>query len=195
MVTWLRSGSLYAPSPCHMHPGHNCRHIKSCPPPDKQYTEFIIYTCSLFFIWNNKVSMARGALWDGLLILYTGQCLPQDTSLEVSLPCSLSSSLNPSSARFLPPAVHASSRPFLARQLHQSSLPQPSIPPLTLSACLASSLPPSPCSRPNRPSPCPSLPLSLPPPPSLPPSIPILVPSLLHPPSLAPSFPPSFLPR
>ena len=40
----------YAPSPCHMHPGHNCRHIKSCPPPDKQYTEFIIYTCSLFFI-------------------------------------------------------------------------------------------------------------------------------------------------
>ena len=26
---------------------------------DKLYTEFIIYTCSLFFICNNKVAMAR----------------------------------------------------------------------------------------------------------------------------------------
>ena len=53
--------------------------------------------------------------------------------------------LNPSSARFLPPAVHvhASSRPFLARSLHQPSLPHPSLPPLTLSVCLASSLPTS----------------------------------------------------
>ena len=49
----------YAPSPCHIHPCHNCHHIKSCHPPDKQYTEFIIYTCSLFFICNNNVSMTR----------------------------------------------------------------------------------------------------------------------------------------
>ena len=48
-------------------------------------------------------------------------------------PCSLPSSINPSSARFLPPAVHvhASSRPFLAPSLHQPSLPlflSPSLP-------------------------------------------------------------------
>ena len=123
-------------------------------------------------------------------ILYTGQCSPQDTSLEVSLPCSLvpllplHSSLNSSSARFLPPAVHASSRPFLARSLHQPSLPQPSLPPLKLSACLASLLPTSrPLLSPSlSPSLVPSLPHhplapSLPPPPSLPPS---LHPSLPH---------------
>ena len=57
-----------------MHPVHNCHHIKSCHPPDKQYikthnnTEFIIYTCSLFLIFNTKVSRARAALWDGLWI-------------------------------------------------------------------------------------------------------------------------------
>ena len=62
----------YAPSPCHMHPVHNCQHIKACHPPDKQYimtyhnTEFIIYTCSLFFICNTKVARARAAMWDGL---------------------------------------------------------------------------------------------------------------------------------
>ena len=38
---------------------HNCHDIKLCHPPDKQYTEFRIYTCSLFFICNNKVAMAR----------------------------------------------------------------------------------------------------------------------------------------
>ena len=59
----------YERSPCHMYPVHNCHHIKSCHPPDKQYikthhnTEFIIYTCSLFFICT-KVSRARAALWD-----------------------------------------------------------------------------------------------------------------------------------
>ena len=66
---WLRGFArvpYYAPNPCHIHPGHNCRHIKSCHPSDKQYTGFIIYTCSLFFICNNKVLMARAALWDGL---------------------------------------------------------------------------------------------------------------------------------
>ena len=54
----------YAPMPSFT--GH---HIKSCHPADKQYTEFIMYTngtCSLFFICNNKLSMARAALWDGL---------------------------------------------------------------------------------------------------------------------------------
>ena len=43
-----------------------CHHVKSCHPSDKQYTEFIIYTCSRFLIFNNKVSMARDALSDGL---------------------------------------------------------------------------------------------------------------------------------
>ena len=137
------------------------------------------------------------------------------------LPCSLPSSLNPSSARFLPSAVHASSRPFLTRSLHQPSLPHPSLPPLTLSVCLASSLPtslpllspslspflvpsfptisllpPSSCLPPSL---LPSLPPSLPPslirpslPPSLPPSDPPLVPSLL-PPTLPCSLPPIFL--
>ena len=42
-----------------IHPCHNCHDIKYCHPPDKQYTEFIINTCSLFFICNNKVAMAR----------------------------------------------------------------------------------------------------------------------------------------
>ena len=127
-------------------------------------------------------------------ILYAGQCAPQDTSLEVSLPCSLAplhSSLNPSSAYFLPPAVHASSRPFLARSLHQPSLPHPSLPPLTLSACLASSLPTSlPLLSPLlSPSPVHSLPHH-PLAPSLPPSS-SLRPSLR--PSLPPFLPPSLI--
>ena len=109
-----------------MHPVHNCHHIKSCHPPDKQYikthhnTEFIIYTCSLFLICNTKVSMRCGMVCEYLL--YSGQCPPQDTSLEVSLPRSTPS------PRFLPPAVHASSRPFLARSLHQPSLPPSTLP-------------------------------------------------------------------
>ena len=129
-------------------------------------------------------------------------------SFSPLLPCSLHSSLNPSSARFLPPAVHASSRPFLARSLHQPSLPQPSLAPLALSACLASSLPlsPSPCSLPPSLPPslhplvlsiphhsrAPSLlPLSALPPPSLHPSF--CSPSFPHPPLLPPSHPLSFL--
>ena len=154
----------YAPSPCHMHPGHNCHmhpghnchHKKSCYPPDTQYTEFIITK----YQWKVVGWFVN--------ILFTGQCPPQDTSLEVSFPCSRPSSLNPSSVRFLPPAIHASSRPFLIRSLYQTSLPQPSLPPLMHSACLASSLP-----------------LSLP---LLSPSIPPLVPSLPHHP-LTPSLP------
>ena len=122
------------------------------------------------------------------------------------LPCSILSSRNPSPARFLPPAAHASPRSFLAWSHHQPSLPQPSLPPLTLRACVASLLPlsPSPYSLP--PSFSPSLPLfPLPPSPcSLPPSLllslPPLVPSptitLLPPlPPLPPSLPPSILPR
>ena len=164
----------YAPSPCHKHPGHNCHHIKSCHPPDKQSTGFIIYTCSLFFICNNKVSKARAALWDDLWIY----CILASALLRIpplkfpSMAPSIAPppflGLNPSSAHFLPPAVHASSRPFLARSLHQPFLHQPSLPQLTLSACLASSLPTS------LPVLSPSLPCSLPPPPSLcslPPSV------------------------
>ena len=75
------------------------------------------------------------------------------------LPCSLPSSINPSSARFLPPAVHvhASSRPFLAPSLHQPSLPLFLSPPLPLSLPLSLIRPSLPPSRP------PSLPPSLPP--------------------------------
>ena len=131
----------YAPSPCHIHPCYNCHHIKACHPPDKQYTEFIIYTksCSLFFICNNKVSMAIARCRMGCeYTVYSGYLPWSFISL---LPCSLLSSRNPSPARFLPPAFHASSRPFLACSHHQPSLPQPSLPPLTLCACIASLLP------------------------------------------------------
>ena len=85
-----------------------------------------------------------------------------------SLPCSHAppSSLNPSSARSLPP-LFPSRRPCpvpsLPRSFPSSILPpSPSLPPLTLSPCIASSLPPL-----------------------LPPSLPHL------PPSIHPSFPPS----
>ena len=57
------------------------------------------------------------------------------------IPCPILSSRNPSPARFLPPAAHASPRSFLACSHHQPSLPQPSLPPLTLRACVASLLP------------------------------------------------------
>ena len=115
-------------------------------------TEFIIYTCSLFFIYNTKVSMARAALWDGLWLY----CILASALLRIprlkfpSLPCSLAPSLPrsipppfASSLPSFPRGVHALFRPFLARSLRQPSLPQPSLPPLTLSPCLASSLPPS----------------------------------------------------
>ena len=135
------------------------------------------------------------------------------------LPCSILSSRNPSPARFLPPAAHASPRSFLACSHHQPSLPQPSLPPLTLHACVASLLPlslrllyPSPFSPslpffPLPPSPC-SLPL--PPLPPLPPSLPLSLPPSILPrpfpvshhrflppsrPLLPPSLPPSILPR
>ena len=121
------------------------------------------------------------------------------------LPCSILSSRNPSPARFLPPAGHASPRSFLACSHHQPSLPQPSLPPLTLRACVASLLPLS------LPLLSPSLLLSLPPlvpsptitllPPSLLLSLPPLVPSptitLLPPlpPCLPLSLPLFILPR
>ena len=131
------------------------------------------------------------------------------------LPCSILSSRNPSPARFLPPAVHASPRSFLACSHHQPSLPQPSLPPLTLRACVASLLPlslpllsPSLPLFPLPPSPC-SLPLLLLPPSpcSLPPSHPSLCSPTFYSPSplpcltsslppslppLAPSVPPTF---
>ena len=127
-------------------------------------------------------------------ILYT-----QDTSHEVAFPCSLAPSFPrafPPPARFLPPAVHASPRPFIACSHHQPSLPQPSIPPLTLRACVASLLPLSlPLLSPSLLPPLvpyptitllpPSLHRSLPP--SLPP--PLLLFPLLHPPSLPPCLP------
>ena len=100
-------------------------------------------------------------------ILYTGLCPPRDTSLEVVSPllpfptCSLPFSLKPSSARCLPP-IFPSRCPCLVPSLYQPTLPQTSLPPLTLSPCLVSSIPPSPRSL----WPSPILPLA----PSLPPS-------------------------
>ena len=119
-------------------------------------------------------SQGQGPVCEWLVCEYTTS---REVSLSPFLPYSLPSSLNPSSARFLPPlfpsAVHTPFRPFLARSLHQPSHPQPSLPPLTLSPCITSSLPPS-----------------FPPLPSLP-SLPSLPPTLL--PTLHPSHPPSFL--
>ena len=106
-------------------------------------------------------------------ILYTGQCPPQGTSLEVSLPpylpsfhappllLSLAPSLLPSSARFLPP-LFPSLRPFISSFLTRS-IPQPFF--------HSRSHPPSHhCFLPPPPSPCfllpilhPSLPGCLPP--------------------------------
>ena len=86
-------------------------------------------------------------------ILYTGQCRPQGTSFEVSLPPYLPSShahplllsLTPllplSSAHFVPP-IFPSLRPCLRSFLTRSLL-QPSLPPLPLPPSLTSSLPPS----------------------------------------------------
>ena len=141
-------------------------------------------------------------------ILYT-----QDTSLDVSFHCSLA----PSYPRAIHPPIASSLLPPMPRPVPSSlvpiinppSLPQPSIPPLTLRACVASLLPLSLTLL------SPSLLLSLPPlvhsptitllpplpplPPSVPPTfyspspLPCLTSSL--PPSLpplAPSVPPTF---
>ena len=99
------------------------------------------------------------------------------------LPCSILSSRKPSPTRFFPPVVHASPRSFLACSHHQPSLPQPSLPPLSIRACVASVLPLS------LPLLSPSLLLSLPPL-VLSPTIILLPPSL---PSLLPSLCPSHL--
>ena len=80
--------------------------------------------------------------------------------LPFSLPCSIPPPL----------ASSPSFNPFLGRSLHQPSLPQPTLPPLTFSRCLASLLPPS---LPYVPGSFPFLPASLPPAPSLTPSLPL----------------------
>ena len=148
MVTRLRSCSILCTESMPYDPVHNCHHIKSCDPSVKQYimthhnTEFIMYTCSLFFIYNTKVSRPRAALWNGfnfVNILYTGLCPLRDTSFEVFsppllpfLPCSLPSLLNPSSARihwtvsssgylpwsFLPSIAASPLAPSLPRSIH-----------------------------------------------------------------------------
>ena len=140
---------------------------------------------------------------------YTRYCpMPSSGYLPWSfpplLPCSLPSSLNPSSARFLPPAVHvhASSLP---RSFPSPTLPPSPLPSSTDALCLPSiiasyllslalSFPLSlPCSLLSHHLLAPSLlppslpPPSLPPPPSLLPSLP---PSLIRP-SIPPSLRPS----
>ena len=89
--------------------------IHPCHPPDKQYTEFIIYTCSLFFICNNKVAMARARCGIGCVnILYT-----QDTSLDVSFHCSLA----PSYPRAIHPPLASSLPPPMPRPVPSSLVP------------------------------------------------------------------------
>ena len=134
----------------------------------------------------------------------------QDTSLDVSFHCSLA----PSYPRAIhpPQSIHSSLVPFV----NPPSLPQPSLPPLTLRACVASLLPLSLTLL------SPSVLLSLPPlvhPPTitllpplppLPPSLPLFLPPSILPrpfpvshhrflppsrPLLPPSLPPSILPR
>ena len=112
---------------------------------------------------NTKVAMARAALCVVLCahccILYTGQCPPQDTSLEVYLPpyvtsshappflISFAPSLPPSSTRFIPqsPLSFAPSIPtFLPHSFPSSTyspLP-PSLPPILHPASLLPCHPP-----------------------------------------------------
>ena len=136
-------------------------------------------TIQSLYTRNTKVAMARAALCVVLCargcILYTGQCPPQGTSLEVSLPPYLPSShappfllslaplFPPSSARFLPrlcPSLRPCLRSFLTRSLHQPSLPS-SIPAPTLSHIIACSRPPVAPSLPTLPLLPPSLPSSI----------------------------------
>ena len=128
------------------------------------------------------------------------------------LPCSILSSRNPSPARFLPPAAHASPRSFLACSHHQPFLPS-TLPSPTDASCLcsilASSLPPLTLSLPllSLPPLFPSPTITLLPPPPSPPSFPPSVPPTFYSPSplpcltsslppslptLAPSVPPTF---
>ena len=157
LLGFARVPSNYTSSPFHMHPVHNCHHMKSCHPPVKQYITTHHNTDLIYPFCNTKVAMARAALCVVLCTVYhTGQCPPQSTSLEVSFPPDLRSSHAPplllslarllplSSARFLPP-LFPSLRPCL-RSFLTHSLPQPALssstPAPTLRHIIASSLPP-----------------------------------------------------
>ena len=103
-----------------------------------------------------------------LAILYTGQCPPQGTSLEVSLPpyapsshAPLPHSVAPFLLRSLPPSLRPCLGSFLTR-----SLPPLPLPP-SLTSSLPYSLPPSPCSLPPSPCSLPPSPCSLPPRPAV----------------------------
>ena len=129
----------YAPSPCHMHPVHNCHHIKSCHPPDKQYikthhnTEFIIYTCWVVHYFLFVIPKSQGHLGPrcGMVCEYTvsGQFPHQDTSREAALSTPLPS---PSLPSF--PLQHPSP-PLQSPPLH-SPPSHPSLPPLCLPAAV-----------------------------------------------------------
>ena len=181
MVTRLRSGSLglsYEPSTCHMHPVHNCHHIKSCHRPVKQY------------IMTQSLDASQYRVY--IPVHYFSLVIPSPPQKYPCLPCSLPSllpcssirsvapslpapsflrslspsflSLAPSMPRFIPSSLVPFQAWYLCRVLTVwrrllLTLPQPSLPTSTpaplLSHIIASSLPSS-------------LPLL---PPSLPPSI------------------------
>ena len=127
----------------------------------------------LTFPWNRPfvTPKSQGPVCEWLDCEYTTS---REVSLSPFLPCSLPSSLNPSSARFLPPLFPSRSPcpvPSLPRSFHSSILPHSTLSSstdaLSLHSIIASSLPP--------------LPL-------FPSSLPLLPPS--HPPSfLAPTIP------
>ena len=188
MVTRIRSGSLlctesmsYTPRPL------PSRKIMSS---TWQTIHNVYHACSIILICNNKVSMARAALWDGLWIY----CVLVSALLMIPPLkfASLAPLLTPFLVQFLlrslPPSRRPCFVPSLPRAFPSSTLP-PSLNPPFLhwrslpASIIAASLPLL----------SPSLLLSLPP--SLPlflpsPTIPLLPPSL-PPSSLLPSLHPS----
>ena len=146
-----------------MHPVHSCHHIKACHPPVKQYImthhniEFIIYTCSLFFICNTKGRVVEWFVNNIIvqasvqyMILYTGLCPPRGTSLEVFFPPLLPFPLLPPflcqtiSRSLLPSHLSiALSMPLSVPSLtHPPSTHPSSTDALSLLSIIASSLPP-----------------------------------------------------
>ena len=183
-----------APSPCHMHPVHNCHHIKSCHPPVKQCnvitthhnTEFTIYYTRSPFLVVIPTSQGQGPHCGLFCALYT---VYRPVSSSGYLPWNFPPSLAPLFPPSLPPSSLAPSIAHLPRSVPPLSsslhpyvvLSLPRSFPFRQPPCLPSSTPARSFRHIN-----PSLPL-------FPPTLPLL--PLAHPPSfLAPSLPPPCLP-
>ena len=107
--------AYYAPSTCHMHPFHNCHHIKSCHRPVKQYitthhnTEFI-YQFTIFYLLYQVLLRSIPA---SLARFPHSSLAPLFARLLPPFP------LPPSSARLVPP-FFPSLRPCLVSSLPRS---------------------------------------------------------------------------